>query len=404
MIKRTAALRLSAEIAFFYSFLCLFDIFRPWVLPMAVFTAAAMIVGYAAAGIKNPALRGLLSLIPSLAFLLGPFKLAIAAPLAVAVYFTVSMTLGRFTMPLCEYRSTLRTMLVLGLIVFAANVANSMLFTDRALSVPSLVFAGVFVILGVISMRLMQMGAPMDLKWQLWNLGTVIALPAAAFAGAIVLFVVLRSSAVALNVIFYPVGRFFIWVFYKLFSHENLPVEESELADYVMKKAHSFSMELPVGSDTAVERPEESAFTNLMLERATTIGAYVILALLVILAAWLVILLAKRGREEEPEELYYEDTVTDNTRKRRSKRRMLPIGNAAQIRRIYRVWLEYVRAKGLEVAPSDTSRDVLESAEASPDAVRLREKYIAARYGDPRSVTGADVDEAQALLDALTGG
>ena len=59
---------------------------------------------------------------------------------------------------------------------------------------------------------------------------------------------------------------------------------------------------------------------------------------------------------------------------------------------------------GVSVGKTDTSQEVLERAEKqrrSEDARRLRELYIAARYGDPDAVTRGQVEEAQACLERI---
>ena len=408
MMKRTAALRLSADICFIYAFISIFPVFSAWIPAMAIYCALALFVGLFAVGIKNPALRTLVSVLPAAVFAFSPFSLPIIAPLAGAVYFVVNIAIGNFILPLYEYRRAFRIMLILSLIVFAVNIANSTVFRDNVISAPSLIFAGAFILLGIISMRRMQMGASMDLRWQLTNAATVVGIPIAAISGAVVLFFILRSSAVALNFIFYPVGRFFIWLFYKLFSRDNLPVEDSELLEYITPHTPTFEMEVPLEGESRTGTLEDNSFfSNLLIERATTIGAYIILGILIILAVWFIVRLAKRGTDEETEELFYEETSVEKTGSRRRKRLRAPVGNALQIRRIYRVWLDYLRGKGVEIDPSDTSGDVLASSEAlyeRAEAVRLRELYIAARYGDKNSVTRENVNEAKTCLEALIGG
>ncbi|MBQ4428048.1 MAG: DUF4129 domain-containing protein [Oscillospiraceae bacterium] len=407
MMKRTAAVRLSADICFVFAFISVFPLFSRWVPAMAIYTALALIVGLFAAGIKNAALRTLISVLPAIVFIFSPLELPIIAPILGAVYFSINMAVGNFILPLYEYRRSFRIMLVLSLIVFAVNIANSTIFRDNVVSVPSLAFAVAFILLGIVSMRRMQMGASMDLRWHLTNAATVIGIPVAAIGGAVILFFLLRSSAKVLNFIFYPIGRFFIWLFYKLFSRDNLPVEDSELLEYITPHTPTFEMEVPLEGERRTGVLEDNPFfSNLLIERATTIGAYVILALLIIAAIWFIVKLAKRGADEAEDELYYEETSSEKPGKRRRRRARAPLGNALQIRRIYRVWLDYLQGKGIEIDKSDTSRDVLNSAEAvneRPEASRLRELYIAARYGDPDSITRENVAEAKACLDALTG-
>ena len=60
----------------------------------------------------------------------------------------------------------------------------------------------------------------------------------------------------------------------------------------------------------------------------------------------------------------------------------------------------------MSVHPSDTSAEILKrdrEMSESEDAIRLRELYLAARYGNPTAVTHEQVKEAQACLERITG-
>jgi hypothetical protein len=56
----------------------------------------------------------------------------------------------------------------------------------------------------------------------------------------------------------------------------------------------------------------------------------------------------------------------------------------------------------MTVTATDTSAQILERETVEKeDASRLRELYIAARYGDPSAVTRLQVQEAQACLERI---
>ena len=60
----------------------------------------------------------------------------------------------------------------------------------------------------------------------------------------------------------------------------------------------------------------------------------------------------------------------------------------------------------MSVHPSDTSAEILKhdlEMSESDDAIRLRELYLAARYGNPSAITNEQVQEAQACLERITG-
>jgi hypothetical protein len=80
------------------------------------------------------------------------------------------------------------------------------------------------------------------------------------------------------------------------------------------------------------------------------------------------------------------------------------VGNAGQLRRIYKTYLEYRQEGGMTVGASDTSAQILDKeTREKEEAARLRELYIAARYGDPSAVTRSQVQEAQACLERIVG-
>ena len=81
----------------------------------------------------------------------------------------------------------------------------------------------------------------------------------------------------------------------------------------------------------------------------------------------------------------------------------LPV-HVRQIRRIYRTYLEHIRSLRMRISISDTSKDVLDHSSAYldlPENERLRELYIAARYGDPKKVTSDQAAEAKRCLSAI---
>ena len=60
----------------------------------------------------------------------------------------------------------------------------------------------------------------------------------------------------------------------------------------------------------------------------------------------------------------------------------------------------------MPVGKADTSADILareQETGENADAKRLRELYLAARYGEPGAVTREQVQEAQACLERIVG-
>lgn len=409
-MKLTFVFRIAAEICFYFSVLHAATLANAFTLPMALFAAACLLLGLVIVRINNPVIRGLLALLPGLCFLLAPFTWLLILPVFAWIYYVIVMVLGNYAIPLEEYRKAFIFMLSVSLFFVAANIANSTLIRNQVISAESLVYALVFLILGIFVMRRLRMGAQMDMRWQLRNVLSVVGIPLLAIGAALAVFLLLRFSTYALGAILAPIGRFFIWLFHQLFPTGNSPIDEMTLEE-AMKP---FSIVQPVSLEESGSVSEEmrgleiSNPYELLIERAATIGGWILLGILLVIVLLLIWHHARKNEAKADEELMYEEyeSAPAKGRKRRKNRLPLLAGNARQLRRIYKTYLEYRRDKGVAVYPSDTSADVLKrdlQLGESADAVRLRELYLAARYGNPSEVTRGQVQEAQACLERIVG-
>ena len=409
-MKLTFVFRIAAEICFYFSVLHAATLANAFTLPMALFAAACLLLGLVIVRINNPVIRGVLALLPGLCFLLAPFTWLLILPVFAWIYYIIVMVLGHYAIPLEEYRKAFIFMLSISLFFVAANIANSTLMRNQVISAESLVYALVFLILGIFVMRRLRMGAQMDMRWQLRNVLSVVGIPLLAIGAALAVFLLLRFSTYALGAILAPIGRFFIWLFHQLFPTGNSPIDEMTLEE-AMKP---FSIVQPVSLEESGSVSEEmrgleiSNPYELLIERAATIGGWILLGILLVIVLLLIWRHARKNEAKADEELMYEEyeSAPVKGRKRRKNRLPLLAGSARQLRRIYKTYLEYRRDKGVAVYPSDTSAEVLEKdmqMAESKDAVRLRELYLAARYGNPSAVTREQVQEAQACLERIVG-
>ena len=409
-MKLTFVFRIAAEICFYFSVLHAATLANAFTLPMALFAAACLLLGLVIVRISNPVIRGVLALLPGLCFLIAPFTWLLILPVFAWIYYVIVMVLGNYAIPLEEYRKAFIFMLSVSLFFVAANIANSTLMRNQVISAESLVYALVFLILGIFVMRRLRMGAQMDMRWQLRNVLSVVGIPLLAIGAALAVFLLLRFSTYALGAVLAPIGRFFIWLFHQLFPTGNSPIDEMTLEE-AMKP---FSIVQPVSLEESGSVSEEmrgleiSNPYELLIERAATIGGWILLGILLVIVLLLIWHHARKNEAKADEELMYEEyeSAPAKGRKRRKNRLPLLAGNARQLRRIYKTYLEYRRDKGVAVYPSDTSADVLKrdlQLGESADAVRLRELYLAARYGNPSEVTRGQVQEAQACLERIVG-
>ncbi len=409
-MKLTFVFRIAAEICFYFSVLHAATLANAFTLPMALFAAACLLLGLVIVRIQSPVIRGILALLPGLCFLIAPFTWLLILPVFAWIYYILVMVMGHYAIPLEEYRKAFIFMLSISLFFVAANIANSTLMRNQVISAESLVYALVFLILGIFVMRRLRMGAQMDMRWQLRNVLSVVGIPLLAIGASLAVFLLLRFSTYALGAVLAPVGRFFIWLFHQLFPTGNSPIDEMSLEEAMQP----FSIVQPVALEESGSVSEEmrgleiSNPYELLIERAATIGGWILLGILLVIVLLLIWHHARKNEAKADEELMYEEyeSAPAKGRKRRKNRLPLLAGNARQLRRIYKTYLEYRRDKGVAVYPSDTSADVLKrdlQLGESADAVRLRELYLAARYGNPSEVTRGQVQEAQACLERIVG-
>lgn len=408
-MKQTAVFRTTGEICFYFSVLYVFDVFRAWWLPIALFTAACFGLGFVIVQCRGSLARLGLSLLPGLCFLLGPLDWLLLFPALAWLYYILVMTQGNWAMPLDEYRKSYTAMMAISLVFVAGNIANATLYRGHLISVESMVYVFLFFFLGVVSMRRMQMNADMSRAWKLSNALSVALFPLLAVGASVLLFLFLRYTQPAVKYLLIPVGRFLNWLSLKLFPptyEEAAPVSTLKPEVNALPVGPEFSSH---GGGQSFDH-ESLGASPYLIDKTAGIGAYVLLGLLLLLALYLIVRHARRGRPlvQGAEEGYaYDDTETALAGKRGRKQDEPLVGNARQLRRIYKTYLEYTDSKGLSRRTGDTSQDILDRADKlrqSEDARRLRELYIAARYGDPKAVTREQVREAQSCLERIVGG
>lgn len=401
-MKRTASARITADICFYFSILCLIDSLQPCQTAMAVFTAAAFFAASFAVRTEILPLRLLLGLLPGAAFLLAPMTPLLLLPGLAWLYFLLIVTLGGFHEGLYEYRGRYRIMLIVGLFCIAGNLANIAIYRGRMLSPAGLIYLFLFMTLGVIALRQMQMGTVMDRRWQLSNAATVFLVPLLAIGIAFLLYELLRLSVPVWKTVLSPIANLIIWAVMALFGREEAAV-----------------LATPAPSATPPSRPNmvEQGFTNGNLEERGMEGtgilpriftedvltplAYILAALLLFAALWFIWKLIRRAvGKEQNMDLYYEDTDLPGAPRRLLRRRSAgERSNARRVRRLYREYLALQRRLGSEIRRDSTSQDVLEQTAGEEADATLRRIYIAARYGGV--IADEDVQTAERCLEEI---
>ena len=405
-MKQTSVFRVTGDICFYFAVLNVFSAFSPWRVAMAVFAALCFILGFLIVRCKSVAARAALAAAPGIVFLFFPLSPLLLFPALAWLYYVLVMVRGHYAMPLYEYRRNFSVLLTVCLFFLAANIANATIYRGQVISAYSLGYTFAFLLLGVWAMRRMQMGAEMSLNWQARNALSVVGVPILAVGASMVLFLVFRFSQGALRMVLEPLGRLLLWVFHKLFPDGHSPLEEMTLQEYLQPKTPAVQLELETNNlGTKLPMAEGKTINPMLLDRAAGIGAWLVLGVLLALAFWFVVRYARRNQRPPEEEAEIEEGEAAPSSKRRRGKKAVPIlGNARQLRRIYKTYLEFRSTKGLAVSPADTSEEILQretNEKENEDAERLRQLYIAARYGDPSAVTRDQVMEAQECLERI---
>ncbi len=437
-MKKTAPTRIAGDLCFCFAILNAFPAFRQWQLPMAAFVLAAFLVSLAAVRLENRVLRLLLALLPALCFIgVRPHPLLIFPALA-WLYLILVLTMGTFEVHLYNYRNTYLVMAVVCLFFVTASAANATLFRGELISLDSLVYLALFLVLGVISMRSMQMGAAMDLRWRLANALSIVAALLLAVSVSLVLYGLIVKSLPVVSYLFAPLGQLLVWIV-SLFIR-NDPAETAPLTpEYGVSGVPSSALLESGAAETAEAAEEGGRMIRFFSDDALTAGGWIAVVLLAALAVWIIVRLARRGSALPlAEDLAYDDTEAGKPRRRqRGRKEPAPAGPAEQVRRVYRDYLAFLEENGLRREASDTSEQILKESEhraavevkhagtgsaAAGNAgtgsaaaatvepsgqtsyeARLREIYLKARYSEA-SVTAQDAAEAKALLDAIRRG
>lgn len=417
--KKTAAFRITADLCFYFAVLHVFTVYREQALPLALFVVAAYFATLVASFLESWPLRFFISLLPGLCFLMIPIHLVMVFPLLAWLYLIIVLTGGFFFMWLDDYRRVFLVLLAICLLFVVANILQPIVsrksilepfvVTSNVISMPSLIYMMLFLFFGVITMRLMQMNAPMRLPWHLGNLGVVIGLPAVAAGLAGLFYLLLRGIEALLWKLADPLDRFFTWLFWLFYHPDNTPSATPPPSPSPTPQI-VLTVPNPQHGIAAVEEPDRAEMwwgnfhTRAMTQAAMAVVLLVLLALILFL---LLRYIRRSKRQSLLDDLYYEDTeaITPDRRRRSTRGDDLEGGShARQLRRIYRQYLELMRKNGVIIHKDDTSLDVIDAAETialSEEAKRLRELYLKARYADGATVTAEDVQEAKACLKAI---
>ena len=400
-MKRTAPLRITADLCFYFSILCIARKLSPWTTSMAIFTALAFFAAVLAIRVEAWPLRLLLGLLPGAAFYFAPLKLLLFFPALGWLYFLLIVSFGGFHEGVFEYRARYRIMLIIGLFFLAAHLANMAIYRGLMLSPEGLVFLFLFMTLGVIALRQMQMGALMDARWRLSNAATVFIVPLLAIGLAFLLFWLVKASLPVWKAILAPIANGIVWFIMLFYRPEADAVPTAPPAPSATPHASLANGGIPNSSGQFMEdKTIGEILPRLFSGDVITPLAYILAALLLLGALWLIVSLLRRGAAREQQELYYEDADLPGAPQRLlRKRSAAERSNARRVRRLYRDYLTLQRRRGSEVRRDSTSQDVLSQTAGGEADETLRRIYIAARYRG--EISDEDVREAERCFEEI---
>lgn len=404
-MKRTAAFRFSSDFFFYFAILSFFPALLPLQEAMALFAAASLVVSLIAVYTPWAPLRFVLALLPGLAFLRAELCFPLVFPALAWLYLILVLTAGRFHIWLEGYRRSFRIMWALYLFSLLLGILLNLIKPGFTLLLPGIYYAAAFLCLAVLAMRRMQMNAEMSLRWNLANGAAVIGVPLLAAGCSLLLWQLLRRiRPFAASLIPY-LRRFIAWLINTLLPINPDVPEPTPTPKPTLTPAEEAIVE-PGWETPPPDWDFDWEFHPEQLEKAGRIGIWLLLILLALGLLFLFLSLARRNRVmSEQEDFDYPETEEANPgRRRKAERGAAVLSNARQVRIQYRKYMLLMRRRGAEIRRADTSREILDEAEQLsplPDAQRLRELYLKARYGDARLVTPEDVQEAVLCLQKI---
>lgn len=396
-MRSAAVTRIAADLCFFFSLLCLFSPVSPLLWLLGVFLAACLLFGALALRTERRWLRLPLLLPPLALLLLAPDALTLAALGVGWVYAALLLVSDRAGM---EYWSYRRFFLVMAAatILISLYVAGAKVLT---VVTPAgvLLFAGLFLLLGMHTLRSLRMGSAVDPLWTVWSVLELLVPPALGAGVFALLSGLSRYVGAAMEILIYPFAqllRLYSELMSRLFPEDfDTGIQEiTEIApmDY-LESAEAAAEAQPTPTPAPVLLPAGRPFPW-----REVLIALAVLAFLVLLVRYLL-----RGRKVKnaPSALLHEERFRPQKRRRK---RAAATDPAARVRQSYQSYLMVLQLHGSPVRESETSQDILMAQEKSGvlEAERyLRELYLAARYGDAGQLTTEDAEAAERCLEEI---
>ena len=407
-MKAPASLRIICFMCFIFVILSTMPFLGNTSGLFAFFTAICTIVCLLSAKAKSWAVRLVVSLVPLAALGVTLFfsALEISRVLfiviaAVLLYFTVFMTMGKFDKEYWKFRKIYIGLLsasvfisLIYLLIYIAVVPE----TKQTMNLSGVLgFTVAFALMGMFVMTEMRSGEP-DAKWRAKNAGRILAAFSFAAAALILLYLILSFLFSLITPTLGP----------------HAPELRSERIRFQNDYAIGYApVTSPNGQQVYDEETmkDDKPLDEIVKEKDRGFHwEYVAIGVIVLGAAgffcYRYLKKKKTATGEEVRQISPEEKVN--------------LDNIMKIRMIYRQYISFLRKNGIQINRGTTSEELLDRSrentaeedepEPNPENLesgteaeeKLREIYIRARYGAPRSISSEDAAEAAKLLAEIT--
>ena len=397
-MKDYAPLRIAGDQSFYFLLVCLFaaPYAQPWLF--AAMLAACLILGVLAVRFDSVPLRILCTLPSAAVFLLADGLLPILFLLPAWLYFILLYATGSTAVEYYVYRRAF--IFMLGFSAFCFLLSAGLIFFRNFDFRAEFGFLGSLAVFGVLTLQTVRMSVQTNLRWKLRNLAA-LAVPAGIFAGVFSLLYLLVSHAGKLVEILAMPFILLIRLLNKLYSSI---FDGSFAPTDVFQPPESVDVETQnVTRGTFPESKGMGHGWSINLNWAVILTVAISLVLIVVLTALLVRYL--RGGKKRQTEAQLASVQEDRVRSsRRKRKKTAESSDDLFIRSVYRQYLNFLSRNGQMIEKKETSLDILNDKTrtlVTQSDRSLRALYLIARYGDAKTLTREDAQQAQACLEAI---
>ena len=393
-----SALKLFCDACLYLAFLTLTPYFMDSYLLIAVVPVVSALAGLLADRERRMPVRIILGLLPlvSLTFVSDITQVYFLIPLYVFVAYSIIS--DQMNIAYDDYRYWFGIPAVVVLAMMFVIITSD---TDRPMA---LLFGALYLISGVITLRGKRLGSKADKASKLIDAFSVLAVVFSTATIICLIYGILINSEKLFETIMFPIGFIIkqlisLLVFLGKFvvrKPDEINNTPEQTADDIYNEIFSNDTDQVINEIT-----DKNDLWVVLLYRFILI----VIAIAILVFFISVILKAARslsGKDEDGE--YVKGNGEEEIKRKKKEKTASDHSNRQKIRNIYREFLYHVKRNGIAVNKNTTSEDILDNSEFGddPNAIRLRELYIRARYQQDCFVSADEVNEARTCLEMLT--